>query len=173
MKKLGVFAMAVALMAPVVVLNAGPAGAAGGTTCAKVGGKITLSPGLSTVKKAQKITFTLPFSGCKGGGVTSAKSTGTTNAKPGTCATFGKGTQTMPITSKIIWNTKATSTFTGTTKTTGVNTAISGKVTIGLFKGLKVSLTVQASLDKTSGKCTTASPLKKLNIKNVKPFVIK
>jgi hypothetical protein len=164
--------LAIALMAPIGVLSAQPAGAAGGTSCAKVGGKITLTPGLGTTPKAQTITFSLPLTGCKGGGVTGGTSKGTTHAAPGTCKSFGSGTQTMKITTNIIWNTKKTSTMTGTTSTKGVTTTIVGKITKGLFLGKKVTTTVTATLDSTSGGCTDSNPLKKLNVKNTKPFVI-
>jgi hypothetical protein len=48
MRKVFLFTMAVALMVQAAVLTAGPANAAGGTTCAKPSGTITISPGLTT-----------------------------------------------------------------------------------------------------------------------------
>ena len=71
MKSIARIAMAMALLVPMAVVTAGPAGAAGGTTCKSPSGKITVTPGLlPTIKKVQTISFNLPLAGCKGGGVT-------------------------------------------------------------------------------------------------------
>ena len=70
MKKFGMFAMAIALLLPMVALTAGPAGAAAGTTCKPPSGKLTFSPGVGATLKVQTISINLPITGCVGGGVT-------------------------------------------------------------------------------------------------------
>ena len=58
MRKFGMFTMAIALLAPMAVLTAGPAGAAGGTTCKTLTGTATIKPGLGTTAKNQTIVST-------------------------------------------------------------------------------------------------------------------
>jgi hypothetical protein len=167
------FTMAIALLAPMGVLAAGPAGAATGTSCKSVSGNVTVTPGLSTVAKAQVITFNLPVKGCTGGGVTSGTVKGTDKVtKPGTCATLGAPGPAQKITGTITWNTKKTSTFTATTTTKGLTFTIAGTVTGGLFKGTKVSEAGKYALPKSGKFCTVANPLKTLTVTGTKPFVI-
>jgi hypothetical protein len=172
LKKLFGFTMAIALLAPLGVLAAGPAGAATGTTCKPATGNVTVAPGLSTVAKAQTITFNLPVTGCVGGGVTGGTVKGVDKvAKPGTCATLGAPGPAQKIAGTITWNTKKTSTFSASTTTKGLTFTITGTVTAGLFKGTKVSESGAYSLPK--GKvCTVANPLKTLSVKGSKPFII-
>lgn len=175
MKSLTRLLMALALLIPITLLTPAPSGAAvkTGVVCKGVTGKVALKPGLSTVKKAQTITFNLPLTKCTGTkGITKGTAKGLTHAAPGTCATLGKSTAPMKITATVVWSNHKTSVFTGTTKTKGLSATIAGTVSKGLFAKQKVSVTVAYSLDKTSGKCTAASPLKRLNIKGTKPFVV-
>ena len=161
MKRICLFTMAVALMAPMAVLSAGPAGAAAGTTCAKPTGTITIAPGLTTTPTVQTISVVLPVKGCKGGGVTGGSSKGSLKTAKITINTFASG---APITlnDTITWNTKATTTFSAkaTTKIVKnvITSTIKGTVTKGLFAGGKVSATVTVKL----------GPLVKNAIKNLK-----
>ena len=175
LKKLYGLGLAVALMAPVGVLTANPAGAAGGTSCKTQTGTATIKPGLGTTKKDQTITAVTNISGCVGGGVKSGKGTAIVKVKKGDCAGLAKTGQHMAINETIKWNTGKTSTVVGTS-TTGPKVGqatISAKVTKGLFVGKKLSTVVSFTPAKGGGSCTNASPLKKLTIKGVKPLVIK
>jgi hypothetical protein len=173
MKKLGVFAMAVALMAP--MLAAAPAGAAAIVTCAKPSGSVTFTPGLSLVPTKQTTSFTLPIKGCTGtGGVKSGTSTGTTKGTTkDTCATFGKASSPK-TTVTIKWNTNATSTASLATVVVpgakGVITAtVSGKISKGLFVGKTIKTKVKVTLP--AGSCT-AKPLKKATLTGLAPLTI-
>jgi hypothetical protein len=172
MRKIYVFTMAIALMAPMAVLTAGPASAAGGTVCGKPSGKITLTPGLSTVKAKQTITINLPVKGCKGGGVTAGQFTGKLVTDPIDIAGFAKNTKPLKLTSKITWaGGKGTTTFTATTTTkTGktITSSIKGKVTAGLFKGLTVTSAQTVKLGPLVG-----GKIKNLTITGTTPFTIK
>src|SRR5271154_2683067 len=103
MKKFWVFGMAVALMAPMAVLSAGPAGAAAaGTTCKTQKGLASIKPGITT--KATNVTISVKetLSGCAGGGVTGGVETASILSKAATCSGLGKkGTKTGPFTGKI------------------------------------------------------------------------
>ena len=88
-KFLGV-ATALALMAPVGVIAASPAGAAPLVTCAKPSGSVSFSPGYGATPKIQTTTFSLPIKNCTGkGGVKSGTSKGKTVGKTKqSCADF-------------------------------------------------------------------------------------
>jgi hypothetical protein len=166
MKKLGVFVMAIALMAP--VLAAAPAGAAAIVTCAKPSGSVTFSPGLGATKKLQTTTFNLPIKGCKGtGGVTSGTSKGSAKGTtPQSCGTFAAAGKTVTKVT-ITWNTKATSSATLTTLVsvsgkTGITATVSGKISKGLFLGKTLKTKVKVTIP--SGVCTDAKPLKKATL---------
>jgi hypothetical protein len=172
MKKLGVFVMAVALMAPVIA--AAPAGAAAIVTCAKPSGSVTFTPGLSATPKVQTTTFNLPVKGCKGtGGVKSGTSKGKTVGKTkDTCTTFAKaGATTTTVT--ITWDTKQTSTAKLATKTAagknGLTATVTGKISAGLFKGKTIKTKVAVTL---KGACSNASPLKKAVLTGLAPLTI-
>jgi len=161
MRKICLFTMAIALLAPIAVLTAGPADAASGTTCGKPSGTITISPGLTSTPTVQTISVVLPVKACKGGGVTSGTSKGSIKTAAIDISTFAGG-KPVVLNDTITWNTKATSTFTAnsTTKISskGVITAtVKGKVTKGLFVGGTVSTTVTVKL----------GPLVKNAIKNL------
>jgi hypothetical protein len=173
MKTFGRFAMAIALLIPVGIAAAAPAGAAGGTTCKPPSGKITVTPGYGTTAKAQTIVFSIPFTGCKGGGVTSGNAKGTLKEPPGTCSSFGATLLAAKVATTITWNTKATSTLSLTSSTKGGAFTLSGTVTKGLFLKLKVTFAGTAALDTSHGPCSTKNPLKVIVLKGTKPFVIK
>jgi hypothetical protein len=167
MKKIGILTMAIALLAPMVVLTAGPAGAAAVVTCAKPAGSVTFTPGLGATPKLQTTTFTLPITGCKGGGVTGGSSKGsakgTTKQSCGTFAAAGKTVTKVTIT----WNTKKTSTATLTTAVsiagkTGITATVSGKISAGLFVGKTLKTKVGVTIP--TGVCTDAKPLKKATL---------
>ncbi len=164
--------VALAMLIPVGVLSAGPASAAGGTKCKPPSGKITVTPGITKVKKVQTIVINLPVAGCVGGGVKSGVFKGSLKTEPFDLAGFAKNTKPLKLTSTITWNTKKTSTFTATTTTKivggKISSSIKGKITKGVFIGLTV----------TSAQSVTLGPLvggavKNLVIKGTTPFVIK
>jgi len=172
LRKVFGFTMAIALLAPMGVLAAGPAGAATGTSCKSVAGSVTVAPGLTDKLLPQVITFNLPVKGCTGGGVKSGTVKGTDKVtKPGDCKTLGTPGPPQKITGTITWNTKATSTFSASTTTKGLTFTITGSVTAGLFKGTKVSEAGTYHLP-SGAICTTAHPLKTLTVTGTKPFVI-
>jgi hypothetical protein len=173
MKKLGVFTMAIALMAP-MVFSTGSAGAATLVTCAKPSGSVSFTPGLGATPKLQTTTFVLPISGCKGGGVTGGTSKGsakgTTKSSCGTFAAAGKTVTKVTIT----WNTKKTSTATLTTLVTiagkAITATVSGRISAGLFVGKTLKTKVKVSIP--TGVCTDAKPLKKATLTGLAPVTI-
>jgi hypothetical protein len=175
LKRFAGLGLAVAMMAPVGVLAAQPAGAAAIVTCAKPSGFVTFSPGLGTTPKIQTTSFSLPVKSCKGtGGVTSGTSAGKTKGtKPSSCAGLATGATKTNVT--ITWNNKKTSSSTLSTSIVkgapGVITAsVTGKITKGLFLGKTIKTKVQVKL--ASGKCTDASPLKKATLTGLAPLTI-
>lgn len=175
LKKFAGLGLAIALMAPAGVLAAQPAGAAGGTSCKTQTGTATITPGLGTTKKAQTITASTSLSGCTGGGVTKGTGKATIKLAPSNCSGLATtGTKTK-LTETITWSNKMTSTVAGNSTTgpkVGQDT-ITGKITKGLFVGKSVSTVVAFTPAQKAPYCTDASPLKKLTIKGVKPFVVK
>jgi hypothetical protein len=167
--------IAIALMTPIGVLAAQPAGAAPIVTCAKPSGKLPLSPPLdSTKKQIITIKINLPIKGCKGGGVTSGISTGQSKtSKPVNCAEFLSNPSNTSLTTTITWNTKKTSVYKATTTSKVVNGAIvatlTGKITKGIFLGKKVATTVKVTFD---GNCSPGHPMKAIIITGQKPFTI-
>jgi len=172
MRRIYVFTMAIALLAPMAAIGAGPAGAAGGTTCGKPSGTITISPGLTTTPTVQTISVVLPVKACVGGGVTGGTSKGSLKTAAITLKTLASG---APITlnDTITWNTNKTTTFSAKAATTisssGVITSkINGKVTKGLFVGSTVTTTVHVKLGPL-----VKNAVKNLVITGVTAFVIK
>jgi hypothetical protein len=142
MRRIGILTMAIALLAPMAVLTAGPAGAAGGTTCKPPTGKLTFSPGVGTTLKAQTININLPIKGCVGGGVTGGTFKGTLKTAPTDLALLSKQAANLKFSVTITWNTRKTSTFTATSSTTVgkiITSKVTGKITKGLFAGLTFS----------------------------------
>jgi hypothetical protein len=170
-KFLGVAAV-LALTAPVAVIAASPASAAGGTTCTKQSGAATIKPGLGTTKKDQTVTATTTLGGCSGS-VKSGKGTSTLKIKNSNCSGLGQTGTKMSLTESIKWNTGKTSKLTGTS-TTGPKVGqatIKLKVTSGPFAGLHASTVI--AFTPNGGGCTDANPLTKLKITKVKNLVIK
>jgi len=164
------FMMAIALLAPVGVLTAAPAGAAAGTVCAKQNGTATISPGITPRAANVTISVKETLSACKGDGVTSGTEVASIASKAATCnGLVRQGAKTGPFTGKITWNNKKTSTISLTTVSNGLNATVTGSVTAGLFAGQKITTAIQYSL--SQGTCNT-SPLTALAIKGTKPFVI-
>jgi hypothetical protein len=168
-------ATALALMAPVGIAVAKPAGAAPVLTCAKPSGAVTFTPGLGTTKKIQTTKFSLPVKNCKGtAGYTSGQSVGSTKGtKPENCATFGSTPSTKTKVT-ITWNNgkKSIATLTTTIKivTGGIEATVNGKVTSGTaFVGKTVKTKVKVTL---KGGCTDANPLKKALLTGLAPLTI-
>jgi hypothetical protein len=150
MRRICLFTMVVALLAPVAVLTAGPAGAAGGTTCAKPTGSITITPGLTSTPTVQTISVVLPIKACKGGGVTGGTSRGSLKTAKIDISNLATG---APITlnDTITWNTGKTTTFSAKTTTKisssgAISATIKGKVSKGLFLGGNVTAAVSVKL---------------------------
>jgi hypothetical protein len=181
MRKRAAVLMLVALMLPVGLMGAAPAGAVGGTKCKAVSGTATFKPALPKFTSTKQVTPSVTakgaqIGGCVGGGVKSAGATLTAKfSKPGNCVTLAKGTAN-PVRGKLslTWNTKQISTI-GAVLLTGIpNTAtqlrIAGKVTAGLFKGSALSGTVNYTPQ--GGGCTKVN-LAKVTLKQITSLVIK
>ena len=78
MKKVWVFGMAIAMMAPLAVVASAPAGSAAHlVSCKPPAGKLAITPGLGDTPKIETVNIKLPLVGCTGtGGVKSGTSTG-------------------------------------------------------------------------------------------------
>jgi len=153
---------AAALAVPLVAFGATPASAAAGTKCTTTTGKATFNPALpkigSTKKVLSTITSTGPTKNCTGGGVKSGAVNGKFKfSKPGNCQTLAQGSGGASNgTVTIKWNTGKTSTIASTIKQSAndaTKATVSGKVTAGLFKGLKSSVPVQFTLSQAGGDC--------------------
>ena len=175
MKVLVRCSMAIALVVPMAVFVAAPAGAAGGTSCKTLVGTATITPGLGVTAKNQTINATSKITACTGGGVTSGTSKAVNKTPNGNCVGLAKTGTKRSITQVITWNNQKTSTLVGSTITgpkVGQAT-ITLKVTKGLFVGLKGSQVIAFAIAKGGGSCTDAAPLKKLTVKQVTAFVLK
>jgi hypothetical protein len=167
--------LAIAMMAPVGVLAAQPAGAAAIVTCAPPSGTVTFTPGLSSTPKIQTTSFNLPIKNCKGGGVTGGTSKGSTKGtKPQTCATFATNPSAANTKVTITWNTGKTSVSVLATKVSSSNgsliATVSGKVTSGTaFVGKTLKTKVKVTL---KGKCTPSAPLKQAVLTGLAPFTV-
>jgi hypothetical protein len=186
MRKVGGLLLAAALMLPVAMISASPAGAAGGVSCATAAGTATFKPALPPIGSTAKVKGTLSAAGtlskCTGApGVTSAKTkfTSPKSTTGANCTTLSspdpksKGTVGTIV---ITWNNKKTSTakvFTikQVSKKDPVHATTKGKITAGLFVGKSITGTVLYSLPK--GACSAGHPLAKVTYKGTKPFVIK
>lgn len=171
---------AAAMILPLGIITAGPAGAAGGTTCKTFTGTVVFHPPLPPLGSSTKVkgyfTVTGKLSGCSGGGVTSGAVSGksvpsTTGSNCTTLAT-SKTPSKVNLTTK--WNNGKTSTGPSTSTPTKNPTIqnVAGSITSGTqFKGLHLSTQVQYTLPK--GACSAGHPLSKVTLKNLKPVVIK
>ena len=178
MRKFAGVCLAAAMLLPMGLIAAAPAGAAAPkTTCSKASGTATFKPPLpaltSTAVVKPVITVTGTLTGCKGGGVTSAKIKAVLKqAIAGNCTTLLKGaTANISGSETLTWNTKATSTV-KTLKLAGVKgnatqTNATGAVTAGLF--LKAKQTGTLAFTPLNKGCTGA-PLAKVSFKQVTAF---
>ena len=173
MRKSWVFGMAIALLAPMAVLTAGPASAVGGTLCPAPSGTITILPGLGKTPKAQTITFNLPLKSCKGGGVTGGSVKGSEKTKPVDIATFSKG-KALPLSATVAWapKSKGTSKFTATATTTTKGSVISYSIKSKISSGLFVGGTLTTSGTVSFGKPGKGGTISNLILKGKKPFAI-
>jgi hypothetical protein len=170
MKSLIRFTMTIALLAPIGVLTAAPAGAAAALTCTTQTGAATIKPGITPTPTNVTITVSEKLSGCKGGGITSGTETASIVSKAATCSGLGKnGTKTGPFKGKITWSNKKTSSISLTTVSAGLSASATGSVTAGLFVGQKITTTIVYALK--TGNCVS-TPLTALSIKGTKPLVI-
>jgi hypothetical protein len=176
LKKVFGIGIAIALMTPIGVLAAQPAGAATVLTCAKPSGKVTFTPGLGSTPKIQTTSFSLPVTGCKGTpGVTSGTSKGSSKGTTkDTCASLGSGATKTAVT--ITWINKKTSTSNLSTTVVkgapGVLTAtVVGKISKGLFVGKTLRTKVKITLQK-GVVCTDAHPLKTATLTGLAPLTI-
>ena len=172
MKNLARLTMAVALLVPVGIVAAGPASAAGGTTCKPPSGVVKLSPGLTAKLTVQTITINLPVAGCSGGGVTGGTFKGSLKTTPISIGTFAKSSAPLKLNSTITWNTKATSTLIATS-TTKIGKTIVSTVKGKISKGLFIGLTFTSVQTVTLGKPGAGGAITTLNIKGSAPVTIK
>ena len=159
-----------ALLTPAAVLDAVPAGAAPGTTCAGQTGTATIQPGITMRATNVTITIREKLSKCSGGGVTSGTEVVNIRSKGATCNGLAKtGIKAGPSAGKITWNNKKSSTIAITTVSNGLSATVTGSVKAGLFAGQKISTAIR--YDQSEGTCPT-TPLTGLRITGTKPFVI-
>ena len=178
-KVLGVF-LAVAMLAPIGVIGAAPAGAAAsGTTCKSFGGTGSFTPSLPKLGTTGKVKAVLTASGSMSGcsGTVSSGSFKFVSSKSAAenCKTLATApTPTIKATGVITWNTKATSTF--AIKITEVpmspltNQVIAGTITAGLFAGR--SLKGKLAYAPLNGGCTTTG-LAQISFQATGPITIK
>jgi hypothetical protein len=179
-KFVGLFAAA-ALLVPAAIMVSQPAGAAGGTSCAKGSGSATFTPPLPDATSTKKVKDVLKSSGtiggCKGGGVTGGTLKGVSPASKGSnCKTLLTPTKTpTKVTLTVTWNTKKTSTIAATLseipKVPVTTQKVAGTVTKGLFAGSKISGKITYTAPKNA--CTKGHPLAKVTYKNAGATVIK
>src|SRR5262245_60860095 len=104
------------------VVTAAPSDAAAPVQkCTKLTGSATLSPGIQSAKKAQKVTAKGTLAGCTpAAGKTGGSGTITASLKvaPGNCTTLANGGSKFTGTAKTVWKNKKTSNYT-LTFTTG------------------------------------------------------
>jgi hypothetical protein len=179
MRKIAMVLVAAAMMLPIGVVTAGPAGAAGGTTCKKNVGTATFTPALPPANSSKTVNTTVKstgkVSGCTGGGVTSGTYTSTYKVTADNCKkllTYTGKTTTAPITTK--WNNGKTSTGTITLhpiKGSPTKANVTGVTKTGLFAGMH--LTTQFSFKAARSTDCISTPLAKVSVTGTKPVVIK
>jgi hypothetical protein len=180
MRKFAGFFMAAALIVPAAVIVGQPAGAAAGTSCKTGSGSATFTPPLPDVSSKKKVKDVLKTSGkvagCSGA-VKSGTITGVAPKSTGSnCTTLATPTKVpTKVTLTVKWNKGLASTVAAQLKQipkVAVTTqAVSGTVTKGQFKGLKLSGKFTYTLPK--GACGKGHPLAKLTYKDVGAIVIK
>ena len=145
-----------------------PGGASGSPTeCGRQSGTGSVTPGLGTTPKNQVISATILISSCvdAGPGVTSGTAKVTIKEASATCSSFGKKGLKSPITEKITWNTKDTSSLNGfiTNGPKPGQATIKFAITAGSGKGhIGQTLVALAGTPTTGKTCTNASPIKKV-----------
>jgi hypothetical protein len=149
-------------------------------SCKSTVGTVKFAPSLPKLGNPKKVVTTMSASAvkvgsCAGGGVASA--TATLNAKfakRGNCTTFGNGVSNSASGKLVlIWNTGESSTVAATLSTVPAKPTtlkVAGTVSVGLFKGAKVTQTVIYT--PVNGGCTKAA-LAKATFKQTAPLVIK
>ena len=172
--------VALALLVPVGMTAAAPAGAAGGG-CTKISGFVGFSPGLPIIGSKATVTPTITLSnvisGCTGSGVKSATSTVKAKSTVGlNCANAASVLAKASIGKTIeVWNTKATSTVTGTLGPVKGHTdelKLTSKVTAGLFKGTTTIATLKLAALLPAGACAK-QPLAKLTFASTGKIITK
>jgi hypothetical protein len=178
MRKFAGVCLAAAMLLPVGLIAAAPAGAAAPkVSCTKASGTATFSPPLPKVKNKTTVKPTITvigtLSGCTGGGVKTAQIKAVLKqAIAGNCDSLLAGaTANISGTETITWNTKATSTvkplkLTGVSKKATQTTA-TGPVSAGLFAKAKQTGTL--GFTPLNGGCTSAG-LAKVSFKNITAF---
>jgi hypothetical protein len=172
MRKIVGIAVAALMLVPAVAF-APPAGAVGGTVCAKETGSATISPGLSLEPHDQTFVVNESLSGCAGGGVKTGKAKATLKYVRQTCLGLAKTGLKTAFRETITWNVHGSSTINGTV-TTGPKVGqatISARVTAGMFVGLHVRHTL-AFLVSAAAKCTKTAAIKAITFKGVTSFSI-
>jgi len=155
---------AVAMMLPIGIIAAAPAGAATVTQCGKAAGTATFKPPLpklsSNTKVKSKLTSTGTVSGCVGGGVTkgTTKFTQTSASTPANCQTLVSPTASSAPTKgtlTITWAPGKVSTAAGFAikQTDATHATTKGKITSGQFKGKSINGMVEFTPE--SGGCTS------------------
>ena len=186
MRKSLVLFAAAAMMLPIGIITAAPAGAATVTQCSAAAGTGTFTPAIAKgitaatqgPKRSSKLSSTGTVSGCVGGGVKSGKTkfVQTSKPTPGNCYTLLHPKASSPGTLgtlTITWNTNAVSTAKGfkIKQTTATEATTTGKITSGKFVGKTIKGTV--SFKPKQGDCVN-SDLKSVSYTNKKgtKFVI-
>ena len=183
-KSFGLLVTAALLLSTVVVVASGSAGAAGGTTCSKTVATATITPGLPPLSKpttfvtkvVTKATGTV--SGCTGtvksGALSLTSVPGKSKSNCKTLLTYDPKAVPTSGTGKIVWNTKATSSFSFkllTIKGAPTSQTFSSTITAGLFAGSKGTVTFSFTAVPKTGCVST--PLSKVTTLNKGPLVIK
>ena len=147
MRKMSGLLLVVAMMLPLGVIGAGPAGAVGGTVCAAATGSATFTPPLPILTSKATVKGNLVAIGtlgkCVGGGVTSAhtkftSAKSTTGSNCHTLVTYNPKAKPTAGTEVITWNNGKTSTVAlqlHQVKGKATQTTVTGTITAGLFKG--------------------------------------
>jgi hypothetical protein len=153
-----------------VGLFATPAHAQGGTTCANYQGMVTIRPGLTFTDGFQRLVDHGRFSGCVGGGVTSA--TITAHARGFTSCTPQPGAQLRGV-AIARWNSGKRSvislTFTATSNPALLD--VTGAVIGGLFRGSDFTLQQAVAPANPGANCTTV-PVTAATLHNTEPVTI-
>src|SRR3954471_8191634 len=154
-----------------------PSGAATPVTkCAHLKGSATLTPGIQSAKKAQKVTAKGNLTSCTPTKATGGSGTISASLKvaPGNCATLANGGAKFTGTAQTVWENKKTSSYTLTFYAgKGKNATVAslpGKVSAGLFKGKKVPGAIKFT-PKKGQNCLTV-PIKNLTFVQAKAFQI-